>query len=826
ADMGEGRVLTGQVDVSWNHDPATGDNFEGSTGTISGAIINDPSKGRYLGGSFSAGIGPANTPYIAESVVQFALNQDIHGTVNLASLPSAEGFDPIVKGGQLKVTKKLIDSMNLVDLSIGDADPSTKVKSRGSVMFAILGGMKLSTGPLVADADIGVKEWRPLSGDMPQLENSEVGLKWDLDFSAELSGLLQMMLTVWGPLQFKLGLMGGLASQLALAVNPVLRLKQVDGDLEPELAFAFTIAPKGSALLSVRTGINVSVIDFGADFPSLDFDFPLGNLFELEVASADPPAAETVEKNLEPASPDTVPAVQPHASQTATGVSSGAARDINAGSKAQGGASGGLSELIKKIDLIEGAAKGLSALGILIDKITSGITAFMVAGPIGFAAWAIWQAISGGIGEISDAIRNLQAGIHSLNELVGSELAKNPDMTWLADAIAILDSEADDIARRKVAQGVHIGAPVGDVANFVRAMYAGFTGDEDETAILTVFRDAPSLEALLTAVSGDIKAGVEEALDQLDGSEDTQLRVLLSERNLGHYIEIDTDDYARQCVADGSYKKMGTAQRATLIRFMESGGCGDEDEQAINAVLRHSVAVGDIGSVLAQAFGSVQAAQIKLENSIDGAENDAFWEIMKPWLMKQSLGPYLRWKEQIDALPESVRFRVIEIINLDDKLYKPEASWDMALRVVASKAPFSRPLSGECGDEGWKLLVAGSPAAGSLKGKRREAFIKEVYGGGLRAHKAAISLALLTGSAPDLGGAIEQWMASAPGGEEDEYADWVAHDSSLSPAGHRELGSDRQASGSSPQRAEAEANQVTAKLKWRPSSSIPGLKQS
>jgi len=760
ADFGDNRVLTGGVTAHWKRSLDGKDSFDGTTGTIAGVLLNEP-NGRYLGGDLTVTVENGTPLFSGE--IDFALNKDMGGKVTLETKREGNTLDPVVKKGSVSFAKDLMGPTDLIDVPIGDLDEGlAKGGGHSAAELKFGGGLKLKTDPLTAMASIGVKEWHPLKGGAPALDEAGVGLDWGFNLGAELMGQLDLRVTFAAVLNVKVGLKGGIGAWLNVDFNPVLKLKQVGDDYEFELDFGLTISPKAEAILSILIGmgIDIKVASLDIEFPSIDFGFPLGELFNVEIGSGAQSDHKEAAKDLPAVSPDTVPAVSAHGSKPATKGVEGhkAVESLEAKSANKGGSSSGLAKLLAQVELIEKAAAGLQALGMLIGKIMRGISAFVMGGPVGFAIWALWQLIDGGVGDIVVAIATLQVALPAINDLLGDFLKTEPDMAWLADALTLLDTEADDNARKKVNAEEHKRADLPTQANLVKAMYAGFTGDEDEGCILIVFRDSSNLESLLIAIDGDPKAGVDNALGELQGSEDDELRQLLRSRGLAHLIDIADDVYARECVADGTYRDMSTAQRARLVAMMESGDCGDADERAINKVLAFSMANGDIGGVLTGAFGSVESGMNDLEGSLDGAENKAFWRIMGDWSKKRLLGPHQRWKAQFDTLPDKYKAGAREVIDNSEKLIQARATWNDALRVLANKSPFKRPMTGPCASDSWAALEAGSPIVASLNAEQREKLGKAIHGTGLRSIKRDIALAVLEGGSVSANDKIKQWL--------------------------------------------------------------------
>ena len=755
AELDTGKTFSGGVQLKWKQGPEGGmGDFDGTKGWAEGVLIPKQKNGRYLGGRLDVEIGKGNSFKKFGATIKFALNETLGGTVKLDVLKNGEALDIVIKSGEASVQKTLLKKTKLVGFDFGEINkkkPGLDINPgpTKTVKLGIGGGFHLGTKDLDAEGNVTFGEWRPLKGGLPKLINAEIGLKWGFELDASLLAELGLNLKAFHFLVFSLGLSGGIQAVLDVDFNPTLRLTEEEGEYVPSLDFTLKIAPKVKALLNINTGLGIDFVGLNVKFPPIPFEFDLGTLFEIDINSGS--GGETTPKNEgpKPLSPDTVPAKKQYTTEAKKkGDGKGVAKDIDAGNKKEG-ESGGIADLIKKAKLVGEAAKAIKGLATLIGLVIEGITAFMVGGPIGFIAWAVIKAITGGISDITNACAEIRDGLTALNQLIGPVIENDPDMKWLKDAMNMLDSKADDIARAKVARGEHTKAPLIHQAKLVLAMYAGPTLDEDEQACLRIFTDSPDLKALLIAVSGDIKAGVDEALGEFQGTEDTQLLALFSKRGLDWYVNVADDIYARKMVTTGEYKVMSSRGRGKLVAMLESGSCGDADEQAINKILWFSLNNGDMGGVLVTAFGSLQKAFLRLHHSTDGDEHDEWHRVHAAFGGRSMLTPSLKWAAQLNAIPSTWRKKIVPIIDdpNDKNFVKPEMTWDRALQIIGTKDPFNKPLSGDLKEPALQKLNASSDVIKGLTGKRKQAVLHAINGKGLRFIGNDLTVAILKGKA-------------------------------------------------------------------------------
>ncbi|MFN7142677.1 MAG: hypothetical protein ACK4YP_02795, partial [Myxococcota bacterium] len=182
------------------------------------------------------------------------------------------------------------------------------------------------------------------------------------------------------------------------------------------------------------------------------------------------------------------------------------------------------------------------------------------------------------------------------------------------------DDFDDDAARAFIAEGLHRTMSADQLVHLVDAMIAGGTFNDDENALLTLFRDKP--EVLDTLGNEKIRT----ILDAFDGEEWDKLVVYLYKVGKGgidladpNFTRLD-DDTARLFVAEGLHTRMTAAEIKRLLDELTLGSCGDDDEDAVLRILR-------------EAWGTAEPALTptyvhRLLEAVDGEQDDRLQAIL------------------------------------------------------------------------------------------------------------------------------------------------------------------------------------------------------
>ncbi|XXY17580.1 hypothetical protein WME88_56065 [Sorangium sp. So ce216] len=152
-------------------------------------------------------------------------------------------------------------------------------------------------------------------------------------------------------------------------------------------------------------------------------------------------------------------------------------------------------------------------------------------------------------------------------------------ITWIAEGV----NELDDDASRAEISDMNCASIVAKPDSFwiqsFQHMIDGPTGDEDESAMLKVLKCLPP-ERCVKVIHA---FGLEDFMDEFQGSEFDQLVLRLKECGLLNFSDWD-DDATRLFIQNTSKAKLGALSIndiVTLCKNMFSGSCGDEDEAAI-----------------------------------------------------------------------------------------------------------------------------------------------------------------------------------------------------------------------------------------------------
>lgn len=178
----------------------------------------------------------------------------------------------------------------------------------------------------------------------------------------------------------------------------------------------------------------------------------------------------------------------------------------------------------------------------------------------------------------------------------------------------------DDMARAIVAKGLHKDLTVAQRSTLINNMLDGVCGDEDEQAIIQIFKDAAGPDA--NAILLGIPDGTSRLYDKVDGEELGELFATLFEKKV-QGLQI-TDKIARAIVLHDQHKNLVPQDGARLINALLEGWTGGADEQAIIKILSIHDASG-IRTVLNEVKGGEQ----RIFSSVDGDNYKALKTLLK-----------------------------------------------------------------------------------------------------------------------------------------------------------------------------------------------------
>lgn len=184
-----------------------------------------------------------------------------------------------------------------------------------------------------------------------------------------------------------------------------------------------------------------------------------------------------------------------------------------------------------------------------------------------------------GSGEISALAKGCEGGILALVDKFDGQ--EHSDLLALLYTQAnIRDIPIDDgVARKLVELGLHPNMPMEDVRRTIEALLDGFTGDDDEQAILRIVRERPDFKTVLTQ---DLK---ERTLENFHGEEYDALAGFLFLQDMLADVDID-DDVSRAVINQKMHLAVDDAAKLKrLLDELISGATGDDDEACIVRLL-------------------------------------------------------------------------------------------------------------------------------------------------------------------------------------------------------------------------------------------------
>ncbi|MCP4810234.1 MAG: DUF4157 domain-containing protein [Proteobacteria bacterium] len=199
------------------------------------------------------------------------------------------------------------------------------------------------------------------------------------------------------------------------------------------------------------------------------------------------------------------------------------------------------------------------------------------------AAWGLGAATKG-IAEI-----NLERMSMLALTLAGRGVSAALDgleMTWLARGLDRMLDELyeDDAARAAVELGLHRDLPVARRIILINKMLNGATGNDDEAAIVTIFRDAADTAEIRRLAYG-ATGGVLGLIENFHGDEHGELMAILYTDGNMTDIPID-DNVARELIRLDIHQQMDLIRVRRLVHALNDGFTGNSDEQAILRIFK------------------------------------------------------------------------------------------------------------------------------------------------------------------------------------------------------------------------------------------------
>ncbi len=545
--LGNGNAVTGTFDLRWSNRTGV-DVYEGS-GEIEFALFNDPAHGRGMNGTVAATYRSDNT-FEVDGDVHYQMNEMIGGDVHVHM---TEAMDPVIDA-DMNAKGTLVPGRDLFRME-QDIIPRTTTPIYGPIalIYGVKGGLALGMQPLTFDTTIGIMGWHPKEGNVPTFF-ADLDMNWGFNFEAMLAAYMSLSLSV-GVADIGAGIRGTLSLNAPLNISPHAHIEGGPGGFGGELGIGISLAPTMS--LSIVPYVEAAIIGldpFQHDFSGIDIDF--GELFKFEWGA-------TYQFGDTPARADRAPEPQPVAAPAADtstpvtappsfgGNSAGAAGNspggpqLESGSEvagnqefanAQGGGGGQMDEMMEYIGKIEKISKGLGAMGYLMGLL-SGVLTALSFGPIGLGLYLIYLYIFEDFSfeRVGEAIDDLMTAVGLIADILKPYLPG-----WLNDLIGVIRNPpslydmlfgADDAARASVRSGEIFqakGESRGPLhARAVADMISGWTGEDDQECILILLQ------------RGDLNAivahnGTEDILDDLDGYEDDQARLIFRQNGIAY----------------------------------------------------------------------------------------------------------------------------------------------------------------------------------------------------------------------------------------------------------------------------------------------------
>ncbi len=539
--------MRGTFNLNWRND-GTRDIYSGS-GTLDFTLLNDPRTGRRIGGRVSATYNEDNTFRIA-GTVDYAINRMISGTLGVEV---DQTLDPVLSGSLSVSQVPLVQARDLFSTKFDLLPKQSIVLFPGvNLDLGIAAGMGLGMEALTFSTTIGVSNFRPLRGNIPDFE-ALLQLNWGLNAQAAVMAYAGLSVGVPG-LNAGVGIEGEVRLNAPVRVQPYGVLRGRAGKYSGELGVGVTLAP--TLDLYARPYLQATL---GREFRHnlTEWHKPLGELFRFEwgktykfgddPASAEPraaaqrPAFPPATRNAEArTSESSARNIVPEASSAANNVQDGpqleSGQQMSQQAQQGGNRENPLGQLQQHIDRIKIIAEGVGAAFRLIRLLTDIVRVGLTYGPAGVLIYIIWKVICGDI-SFDGIKRDIQAFLRAAATILELIEPYMPD--WWSSIKGFFSGPrpgllsaffgADDQMRAAVRRGDHRHAVPEMRGKMIDEMIKGWCGEADQECIITVLEHS--------ARAGDIgrvvthAGGPNRILRAVDGREDDRARQLF--RNNG-----------------------------------------------------------------------------------------------------------------------------------------------------------------------------------------------------------------------------------------------------------------------------------------------------
>jgi hypothetical protein len=538
--------MRGNFQAEWRTEGGQ-DYFSGS-GTINFVLFPpDPATGRSMSGEVSATYNEDGS-FVIDGEVDYKINHMLGGKLGVHV---DQELQPVLSGTIGVTDVPLVRGRPLFDMGI-DILPKMSIPIfppvGAQLDLGIRGGLGLAMQDLLFSAEIGISNFRPLADrvTVPDFQ-AQLSLSWGLNFHAFVAAYMGVSIGIPGA-NLGAGVEGEVALNAPLTVSPHGLLRSEGGRFSGELGVGVTLEPtldlyaRPYLQATLGTEHRLNLAEWHAPLGSI-FRFEWGTTYSWgdagprsEARSPDQrpglpaptrPPTQTSEAEINSRTPNSASAAQPMPGGPALESGSEMAAQQQSGRDA-----GPMGEIQQKIQTIQTIAEGVGAVARLVSLLIGLVTAALTFGPIGVVIYLAWKAFIGEF-SFSQVARDVESVIRLMQvcyDLIRPHLPDWWDRIigfFSGDGPSLLDAVfgADDAMRESVAKGEHRHAPPEVRATMIDEMISGWTGEADQEAILKILQfssDNGDLAAVVRRVDG----GADDILDDLDGYEDDQARIL------------------------------------------------------------------------------------------------------------------------------------------------------------------------------------------------------------------------------------------------------------------------------------------------------------
>lgn len=491
-------TAAGEADLTWSKNGEE-TSFVGAGWLQFSWYEDDEESDRYLNGRIDATIDGQNFSLLGS--VEMGLMQGLTGQ---ATLSMDQEMDPVISAS-LTYTTTVMDASELWAMEFGLGIQIPIIPVLITLEAGVLFGMSINTRPLDVFGTVGVENWRPKSSEIPDFY-AELGATWGLDIEAKAMAYLELILGIDGVLALTGGVRAGVGLSIPIELAPHISLHGGQDGIWGEMGINLSIAPILKLLVDAYLEWDVLGIWDGekiwnlvdqelAELGNIDWEgsFAFGDKQEptSEPEAVAPQLAEPVGAPI--ATPEDLNAdsslgygnneQEPDSPVGLSGLTEGLETPSPEAQESEMD-QGGLGEQFKKVGEY---GDGIAAVGDLIGIIADGFKAFMKGGPVGLLIWMIFKKPSKSeINAKKAKVAEFRQGLEGdsiispgslLNRFLG--ILSNEYSWWV-----IFDGSKP--YRDMVDRGDHEDANLEDRSKIMDGMIKGWTGEKDETRIITI----------------------------------------------------------------------------------------------------------------------------------------------------------------------------------------------------------------------------------------------------------------------------------------------------------------------------------------------------